>query len=294
MLLLSLVMLRRTIRGRADSYCANYAFMSVRHRMSLYPLHTLSTAIDEVGGPAFPQRLLKLLESQWGVNHVVLYRYSSDGPEVIGAASSDGSDLAGVNSARYRRDFWRRDTCYSSLIKTLRSASVAVSCVRSDEIDDSEFRHALFHTQHLAGRALVIGDKAGHLFGLSMFRTDRMGFFVPDELATIRDHAGILVSLLSTHQRCLPASRPAIVEGSEAFAQRLEEALRRDRLLTARESAVCIRLVLGRCIKDIARELDISVESVTTYRKRAFVHLGISSREELVRVVLGMRSASAL
>jgi len=45
-------------------------------------------------------------------------------------------------------------------------------------------------------------------------------------------------------------------------------------------------VMMGRNSEAIALALGISVNSVLTYRKRAYAWLGISSRNELIRLIL--------
>jgi DNA-binding CsgD family transcriptional regulator len=57
-------------------------------------------------------------------------------------------------------------------------------------------------------------------------------------------------------------------------------------LLTAREAEVCACIVHGMSSEGIALELGISVNTVRTFRKRAYSRLNICSQNELMKVVL--------
>jgi len=56
--------------------------------------------------------------------------------------------------------------------------------------------------------------------------------------------------------------------------------------LTEREASVCSGIVLGMTSEGIALDLGISVNTVRTYRKRAYARLKISSENELIKLVL--------
>lgn len=56
--------------------------------------------------------------------------------------------------------------------------------------------------------------------------------------------------------------------------------------LSKRECEVCARIVYGMSMKEIARDLGISSETGVTYRKRAFLRLGVANRAELLRRLL--------
>ena len=56
--------------------------------------------------------------------------------------------------------------------------------------------------------------------------------------------------------------------------------------LPARELDVCVSIVNGVTSEGIALALNVSIDTVFTYRKRAYARLGISSQNELVKLVL--------
>ncbi len=53
-----------------------------------------------------------------------------------------------------------------------------------------------------------------------------------------------------------------------------------------RETEVCAAIVQGMTSEAIALKLGISVNTVLTYRKRAYMRLGISCQNELLRFIL--------
>ena len=56
--------------------------------------------------------------------------------------------------------------------------------------------------------------------------------------------------------------------------------------LPRRELQVCTLIASGTSSEGIALELGVSLNTVLTYRKRAYVRLGISSQNELLRLLL--------
>lgn len=55
--------------------------------------------------------------------------------------------------------------------------------------------------------------------------------------------------------------------------------------LTGRELDVCARTLIGLTAEGIALDLNIKKSSVSTYRKRAYARLGISSHSQLYRLL---------
>jgi DNA-binding CsgD family transcriptional regulator len=56
--------------------------------------------------------------------------------------------------------------------------------------------------------------------------------------------------------------------------------------LSRRECEVCARIRYGMSMKEIARDLGITAETGTTYRKRAYLHLRVGNRSDLLRRLL--------
>ena len=247
------------------------------------PDKALPIAIDAVGLTSFPGHFLTFLNSVFGVRHCVMYQFLDNEMQIVGSASADGSDIAGANSSRYRQFFWHRDHEYKELRQRSLSAGItAISCNRTEEISDSEFRHEMFFRQGLTGRAMVVGTRQGALFGVSMFRASIDGFFSSNEATRIVDWSDTVVSLVARHTEL----HSTLVDTKLTTPAQVEKLLLHHESLSERERSICARLVFGQRLKFIARELQISVESVSTYRKRAFIQLGINSREELVMMIM--------
>ena len=90
-----------------------------------------------------------------------------------------------------------------------------------------------------------------------------------------------MFALLAKHD----TQRLAIDRSSDAdvFTRRLRQIMPQ---LARRELDVCVGIMRGKSSEAIALALGISVNTVLTYRKRAYTRLGITSHNELMRLVL--------
>ena len=241
----------------------------------------VSQSLDAVGRPALARTLLGQLAQALSVEHCVLYRFGDNDLQILGVASSDGSSMAARNSARYRQDFWRGDVTYQELRGRLCGYKAAVSCLGADQMSDLRFRRELILDQGLAGRALIVAERAGGLFGISMFRSHGAGFFSLDEQTVICALSDVLVSLVAKHAEAL-APQMALAQLLSSVDQ-LEAGFGALDRLTRRECQVCARIVYGMSMKEIARDLGITPESAVTYRKRSFLRLDVADRGALLR-----------
>jgi len=246
---------------------------------------SLPPALDAIGHTVLAPTLLSQLGSTVGAEHCVLFHFGEDDVDVLGFASADGSEMARHNSARYRSEFWRQDTTYTDLKRRLCGYKAAVSCLAADQISDQRFRRELILDQGLAGRALIVGERGGRLYGLSMFRGRTTGFFSEDDRASINAMSDLLVSMVAKHAETL-SQRISMSQLLSSVAG-LEAAFRAaGARLSERECQVCARIVYGMAMKEIARDLGITPESAVTYRKRAFLRLDVLDRGALLRRLL--------
>jgi DNA-binding CsgD family transcriptional regulator len=245
----------------------------------------LPQALDEIGRQAFAPKLLAHLNALVGAAHCVLYRFEEDDLEVLGFASADGTQMAGNNSARYRKDFWKRDAIYQGLKGKLSGYGSEVASVAAENVTDAEFRHELFHTQGLAGRAMLVGERGSGLYGVSLFREQSAGFFSESENKAIQSIADMLISCVARHHDLLArnTSLYALFSSVDELAARFAAI---PSSLSRRECEVCARIIYGMSMKEIARDLSITAETCATYRKRAYLHLKVSDRSELLRRLL--------
>jgi DNA-binding CsgD family transcriptional regulator len=246
---------------------------------------SLPPALDAIGHTVLAPTLLSQLGSTVGAEHCVLFHFGEDDVGVLGFASADGSEMARHNSARYRSEFWRRDSTYTDLKSRLCGYKAAVSCLAAEQISDQRFRRELILDQGLAGRALIVGERGGRLYGLSMFRGRATGFFSEDDRASINAMSDLLVSMVAKHAETL-SQRISMSQLLSSVAG-LEAAFRAaSARLSERECQVCARIVYGMAMKEIARDLGITPESAVTYRKRAFLRLDVLDRGALLRRLL--------
>jgi len=246
---------------------------------------TLLPALDAIGHVQLAPTLLDQLRPEIGADHCVLFHFGEDNAEVLGFASANGAATARDNSARYRREFWRSDSTYLQLRSRLCGYKAAVSCLAADQISDQRFRDELILNQGLAGRALIIGERAGRLYGMSMFRGHAAGFFSADERAAIDAMSDLLVSVVAKHAETV--SQRLSVTQLLSSVELMEAAFKSvGRRLSERECQVCARIVYGMAMKEIARDLGVTPESAVTYRKRAFLRLDVADRAALLRRLL--------
>lgn len=246
--------------------------------------HHLAQMIDAIGEPGFETRLLLFLHGLCGAEHCAIYQLKANQPARIGAASLDGSELARERTERYiGQDLWRRDPMLPLLMTAATADSPSASggasslvhmAVRS--IRDVEFRNTLY--PKISDRVYLAGTARDRRFSLSVLRTDSSGTFREGEVDALRECAQWIVPMIAKHAGNLPGmlTEPRLFDPVPTVEARLRQSL------PQREAQVCARVLRGLSSTGIALDLDIGVESVKTYRKRAYQRLRIGSERELI------------
>jgi DNA-binding CsgD family transcriptional regulator len=102
-------------------------------------------------------------------------------------------------------------------------------------------------------------------------------------------HVGrLLMSLVAVHHRLLLARQDPL--GAFRSSENVQRCLAKTTTLAPRERQVCSLQILGASVAAIASELGIEAESVKSYRKRAYLRLGVSCERELMLKYLSLRT----
>jgi DNA-binding CsgD family transcriptional regulator len=245
-----------------------------------------SRLVDALGAPEFGARLIGLLGDAAGAVYCGAYRFGRGRFEVLSAAGRDGTDVARGNAARYERErFWQRDWALAAADdRTRHAAGAQLIRVDPSQIADAEFREYFFRRPGIEEKLLFAGRRGDDAYGVAVFRTGRR--FSRDAVERLSGIAEFLLSCCAKHSEALRARREAC--GLLASPAGIEERLqRRHPALTRREAQVCSRILSGFAVEAIAADLGIRPESVATYRKRAFQRMGIGSRHQLLRELIG-------
>ncbi|MBR8335179.1 helix-turn-helix transcriptional regulator [Burkholderia ambifaria] len=139
----------------------------------------------------------------------------------------------------------------------------------------------------------LVSGKANRRYVISLHRTASHRDFSLQEMSFLKSFADTLLPLVEWHAStrrhgelegaAAPGATPAM-PGVEALRHEFESRLARAAVvLSARESEVCLGLLAGKMLREMAGELGVKESTVETYIKRAAVKLGISGRHGLTK-----------
>jgi DNA-binding CsgD family transcriptional regulator len=245
-------------------------------RPLLHDGFALSAVVESIGAHDFADRVLSFAAAVVGADHCAAYQFR--GGELSLLVSADGE------GASTRPDL----TAYE--IKRQLSM-VAVDAVRIEVagVPEASARACGFAAGR-SQRILVATRKADAAYCLSIVRPARHDPAQDMEIELLRRTAGILVSAIAKHND-LVANKPNLTPALSSLPE-IEECVLSATDLSRREGEVCARILYGLSSYGIALDLGIGKESVMTYRKRAYLRLGIGSQRELLIWYLALWSAT--
>lgn len=235
--------------------------------------------IGSIGTDAFPRRLFASIHALTRAHHVTAFAFSRErAPQVLVAENTGSRPVSGGIAALYASTYWRQDL--ANEVTWLRPGRADRWMVRTaaSEIVQGDYKHSCYTSVNLSGRVCVSFGDPDDCTRLS-FYSQTGARFSEGELDNIAAWSDILISMLRKHASMVPAE-PEPVAGFEAALRRLPEHL------PDREVEVCDGILRGVSSEGIALKLGVSINTVRTYRKRAYARLGISSQNELMRRVM--------
>jgi DNA-binding CsgD family transcriptional regulator len=233
--------------------------------------------VASLGGISFASDLLAALNRSVPVDHICLMRFADrTRAPVLESASWRGGEHVGEVQQAYLAGLYRRDPN----LQLPAQPGVSVHLLPCDAIADEDYRATCFQRAGLLQRLTVATVDAGQLLALNLYRLASSGAFSRKELAQIDVLAPLLAALAVRHVTTLGMQSRSRDRGDriDAFSARLHAM---SGALTPREREVLARVMLGMTSQGIALDLGVGVNTVLTYRKRAYARLGVTGQAEL-------------
>lgn len=240
--------------------------------------------IGALGQPGFADTFLACVAEDVAVDLCSAFALDRSGaPHFLFAAARmpQHSRFAQAASTVYAQGYWRADPAMAGLPNGLGDRVAGVVCQRWDTIPLGEYRTVCYENPGVVERVWIRGHGDAGLTLVGLYRTRVQGYFSPDELGRLARTADLLTAIAAKHGSLTRQMQPPrLAPDRAAVAQHLA---RLEPRLSLRETAVCAALLCGQSAKEAAASLGVEPSSVITYRKRAFLKLGVSSHFELTR-----------
>jgi DNA-binding CsgD family transcriptional regulator len=243
--------------------------------------HDLPDLIKVIGQQDFAAKLVSFLNRTCGAEHAAIFYVTSENVKGVATASIDNTGQNAIDMSMYfNRNLWRHDPTFVEVKDKLGESSCVTARTNIPDLPDSVLRDIIYGRRGIRDRVLVGARNDEAIVGLSLC-SSRVGFFAPDKRQQLEAISETLFSLLSKHIDITKKSTnvslalTSLEEIETCICQQMQT-------MPRREAEVCSRVIYGVSSLGISLELGISVETVMTYRKRAYARLGIATQRELI------------
>ena len=239
----------------------------------------VTSLIEKLGTPDFPASLFRAASAWVMPEHMAAFVFDADmKPRTIFAENAGPAKVSQDVAVRYCREYYQYDLAN----RQLREAGYQGSWIlktSASEVIHSEYRHHCYTAVRLDDRISLSDTRDGRTLRINLYRP-KGNDFTEDEIHSIGDKAPLMLALVRRHADLGAASRP----NSHAYYRERLTAVAPT--LTSREADVCAAIIRGVTSEGIALELGVGLNTVLTYKKRAYARLNISSQNQLMRLVL--------
>lgn len=251
--------------------------MQQRPQMSLVSIGECAALTQAIGTPSFGEASLRFLAQSVLVDTVILFEMRNGKAERTAFASTRSAKKVDRTSSLYATHFSHLDP-NAALVQSLEDQRFLASRLRECDVEDSGYRNVCYLQSGVVDRFSIISGSLKSWWALNLYREKSSGRFTDDEIERLNTVTAFAGAAASKHVLIQRICQPAPIRD---YVDRALEA-RTD--LTRRERQVCCEIIKGKTAREIAADLGIGITSVITFRRRAYLKLGIRKHHQLLAV----------
>lgn len=249
-------------------------------------VNQLPALVAQVGDPQFLAGVIGATNRT--IAHVdvcALFRYDTDTrPASFGAASVGLEEATRLTAERYVCGLGLYDPMRPQLNRLRPGEAPVTFRLQAEQIDNPHYRELNYTRTNTVERLSILFRDEVSCYSVNFYRKQASGVFASSERQALNHIAPLVANLTLKH---IALSGMAQVVVPDPPAVRIERRIKdRTPTLSERECQVCTWIVLGHSSESIALRLGVSLNTVLTYRKRAYAKLAIGSQNELFRICL--------
>lgn len=246
--------------------------------------NALEHVVLHIGREGFGQALIAYADELAGVDHCMVFAFRSKAR--VDCLMAEGrierrlaEDLGANYAGRFHENDPNKETIYDAPPGTAVYLPFAAPGAYT-----RPYRKLFFESSRIVDkRAQVLWD-GDSCYYVNFYRLDRSGPFSSAQSRRLGLAGRMLAATVARHFSMASASATTTHTLTTSFEALVDiEPLA---CLSPRERAVCAGILVGCSSEAIAGRLDISVNTVLTYRRRAYAALGICSQAELFSLAL--------
>ncbi|WP_454883078.1 response regulator transcription factor [Sphingomonas oryzagri] len=226
----------------------------------------LGDLVEAIGLEDFGAHLLAMFDHAVGADHCAVYQMRNYELTEIVSGTKPGVSVP--------------DAYLSTYTINRRFRHLGQSPASVELYDLIRPQPAPFISEAVPQGILIFGNRRDAQYCVRVLRLIDRERLSEMDLSALQDIAHVIVSLVARHN-WLTEAKPTSFTALTSL-DGIQDRIQATKCLSRRESEVCARILYGYSSCEIAADLSIGKESVMTYRKRAYQHLGLSSQRELL------------
>jgi DNA-binding CsgD family transcriptional regulator len=237
----------------------------------------IAQLIEGVGDERFSARLFKATHDSIGCMHINAFAFDQKNrPALMFAENAGQTTVARQVGERYVQRYWKLDPLRNCRLVGLPGQHIIE--ITADDISYADYRHDCYTAPNVRARITVCEVRPYGMIRLNFYHD---ADFQPAEKSAIANSVNLLMPLLWRHGRKhFEPLRRWRESNFESLLGQIAPSL------SQREREVCALMAAGLTSERIALKLGVTLNTVLTYRKRAYFRLQISSQNDLLRLLL--------
>ena len=230
------------------------------------PLSAVSACLEKIGSTQFNKAFIDLATGPLGADQCMIFSYSTDKPRCFLSYNNRPKGEARALAAKYVLHGCLDDPIKNRIQSMSQSEGIQV--VSLDTLKDdmsADYWQQFYSAPGLVDKVSVMASRNSMLLSLNFYRYEETE---PYNTAIIK----------SAETLWRTAAQLALLHYQSSSDETLEDPLQ---TLSVREQEVCRWMLKGLTSDAIAYEMDVSPNTVATFRKRAYEKLSINSKTAL-------------
>jgi DNA-binding CsgD family transcriptional regulator len=242
----------------------------------------LAPIIDSLGTQDFHANIFELFESTTGSTHFNLVKIPlhSLTPQTLITYGEIDHCIATECVSMYDNSFFKLDPAFKALSNQALSSTPLLLHTEFKQTDNSVCREAIWDKCHIIDKLSLVYADEHYQTILNLYKINGQDFS-SSSILRVQEIDNIIASFINKHISLVDK------ETAELTLERAAEKLNNlyGHLLTKREAEVCSYIVLGYSSLAISLNLNISINTVLTHRRKSYEKLGIGTQNQLFQIV---------
>jgi DNA-binding CsgD family transcriptional regulator len=245
------------------------------------PRPNLARLIETIGDDRFGEELRCYVSGLFGVEHCTVLLFAPDKAVDIATGSLADANRNRRNIDFYLADTWRLDPMIVQAKERIRRFPASSATIHLPVSAVQREMKSAYMALGVRERIVIYGPSSVGDVAISMLCSEAKSSFPDDKTILSAESSQTLLAIAAKHSSLMrKGSYLKLLESLSGIETALVNA---HSGLSRREIQVCGRIIFGLSTEGIAVDLSIGTATVVTHRRRAYQHLGIATRHELLR-----------